>query len=995
MASRKRPESRPQRSAKAGAAAKKTAAPAPAQAAVAGEATARVAPPPEKKIGIVGVGMSAGGFESCREMLAALPQNPGFALVIVQHLAPNHPSALPTLLDTRSPVRVVEAGDGMRIEADKAYVIPPNALIELEDGMVRVLQRVPEHRPPIDFFLASLAFTQGDRAIAVLMSGMGSDGVEGIRAIKAQGGTVLVQDPTTARFDGMPQSAINTGLVDAVLPPAGLADRMVQVSRHAYSTPEAGPIYGELHIAEAHAEQLVELLREASGGVDFSHYKQPTIKRRILRRMALSRSRDLDAYLALMRERPDEARNLYQDLLIHVTRFFREPESFDAIAREVFPVLIRERRDDVPIRVWVAGCATGEEAYSLAITLYDLAGDAGSELNLQVFGTDVSDTAVEVARQGFYPATIAEVIPPEQLRRYFTKIDGGYRISKVIRDRCVFARQDLTRDPPFSKLDLILCRNVLIYMDGTLQRKLLPIFHYALKPEGFLVLGQAETVGAQAELFSLVDKKHKIYRKRPWDHALALPSAYEVPRRPRLPAAPSEPRGEMRLVQSEANRVMLDRYSPPAVLVTENLDIIQFRGKTGQFLEPAPGDASLNLLKLAREGLLHGLRSALQAARKTKRPVTRDNLRVRSNGSWTGVDLEVLPLTGVPLLHYLVLFHPRGKERRGERREAARSASGRRTALVEHELAATREYLQSIIQEVEAANEELQSANEEILSSNEELQSTNEELDTAKEELQSTNEELNTLNDELHARNEELTRANSDLVNLLGSVQIAIVIVDSDLRIRRFTPVAEKVLNLIPADVGRPITQVRPNVDSPDLGDLITDVIDRVTPMEQEVRDREGRWYSLRIRPYKGLENRIEGAVIALVDIDIAKRHEIDVTRERAYAEAIVDTVRHPLAVLDMALRVRTVNPAFEEAFGVTRDSVRGRPLLQLDGGRWDVPELRGRLERLVPEGGEPEARASVRIDGAGELRIYARRLDGHGDRLILLGLEQQAPAEG
>jgi two-component system CheB/CheR fusion protein len=946
------------------------------------------------KVSIVGVGMSAGGFEACTELLSALPPHPGCALVIVQHLAPNHPSALPGLLDTRSPVRVVEAGDGMHIQPDKAYVIPPNALIELDDGHVRVLQRVPDHQPPIDFFLASLAVTMGDRAIAVVLSGMGSDGVEGARAVKAHGGTVLAQEPETARFDGMPRAVISTGLVDAVLPPAGLAEKLVEVSRHPYSSAGPPPVFSDLRIADEQSEQLVELLREASGGVDFSHYKQPTIKRRILRRMALNRVKDLPAYLSLLRDRPEEARSLYRDLLIHVTRFFREPESFEAIGREVMPKLIQDRRKDAPIRLWVAGCATGEEAYSLAITLYDLAGDAGPELNVQIFGTDVSDTAVEVARQGYYPATIADAVSSERLRRYFTKLDGGYRISKLIRDRCVFARQDLTRDPPFSKLDLILCRNVLIYMDTTLQRKLLPIFHYSLRPEGYLVLGLAETVGSQGELFALVDKKYKIYRKRPWDHSLAVPMAdYVLPRRTRTAAAATEAQGDVRLVQSEANRVMLDRYGPPAVLVTEELDIVQFRGKTGDYLEPAPGDASLNLLKLAREGLLHGLRTALQAARKTRRPVRRNEQRVRSNGGWHELDLEVIPLTGVPLLHFLVLFLPREKGRSTSDRP--RSAAQRRTGHVEQELAATREYLQSIIQEVEAANEELQSANEEILSSNEELQSTNEELDTAKEELQSTNEELNTLNDELHARNEELTRVNSDLVNLLGSVQIAIVIVDNDLRIRRFTPVAEKILNLIPADVGRPITQVRPNVESPDLGDLIMDVIDKVAPTEHQVQDRDGKWYSLRIRPYKGIENRIEGAVVTLVDIDAAKRHELQVTRERAFAEGIVETVRHPLAVLDITLQVRTLNPAFEEAFGVLRTAVRGRPLLQLDGGRFNVPELRQSLERLVPDdGAAPAAQTVVNIEGAGDVRVYARRLDGGGgERLILLGLEPQRAA--
>jgi two-component system CheB/CheR fusion protein len=941
--------------------------------------------------------MSAGGFEACSELLGALPPNPGCAFVIVQHLAPNHPSALPGLLDTHSPVRVVEAGDGMTIEVDKAYVIPPNALIELDDGQIRVLHRAPDHQPPIDFFLASLAITKGDRAIAVLLSGMGSDGVEGVRAVKAQGGTVLAQEPSTARFDAMPRAVISSGLVDAVLPPVALAEKVVEVARHPYTGGEPGLPFGGLHIADEQSDQLVDLLREASGGVDFSHYKQPTIKRRILRRMALHRVGDLDAYLALLRERPEEARSLYQDLLIHVTRFFREPESFEALARHVLPELIKGRRQDSPIRIWVAGCSTGEEAYSLAITLYDLAGETGPELNVQIFGTDVSETAIEVARRGFYPASIADAVPPDRLRRHFTKVDGGYRISKAIRDRCVFARQDLTRDPPFSKLDLILCRNVLIYVDATLQRKLLPIFHYALRPEGYLVLGQAETVGSLSELFSVVDKKHKIFRKRPWDGALVMPtSGYEQPRRPHHTPAPREAVGDRRLVQTEANRVMLDRYSPPAVLVTEDLDIVQFRGKTGEFLEPAPGDASLNLLKLAREGLLHGLRTALQSARKLRRPVRRGGQRVRSDGKWVDVDIEVVPLSGLPR-HYLVLFHKREKGRRAPA-EPPRSSSSR-IGLVEEELAATRHYLQSIIQEVEAANEELQSANEEILSSNEELQSTNEELDTAKEELQSTNEELNTLNDELNARNDELTRVNSDLLNILASVQIPIVIVDNELRIRRFTPVAQKVLNLIAADVGRPITQLRPNIDSLELDQIILEVIDKVTPTEREVVDRDGRWHSLRIRPYKGLANKIEGAVVALVDIDAAKRHELRVTQERAYAEAIVEAVRHPLVVLDAALRVRTVNPAFEEKFGVTREAARDRPLLQLDGGRWNVSELRDNLERLLPgdgrDGGPAAVQASVHIEGAGDLHFYARRLDGGGERLILVGLQPQPGTPG
>jgi two-component system CheB/CheR fusion protein len=479
--------------------------------------------------------------------------------------------------------------------------------------------------------------------------------------------------------------------------------------------------------------------------------------------------------------------------------------------------------------------------------------------------------------------------------------------------------------------------------------------------------------------------------------------AYAPPRTPSLVAPAPEGRPDPRLAQNEANRLVLDRYSPPGVLVDENFDVVQFRGRTGPFLEPPPGDASLNLLKLAREGLLHGLRAALQAARRSRKPVRREALRVRSNGGWTDLDIEVLPLTGVHHPHYLVLFEKvesRGRGRRAQPSRARLPPRGHRgdTARAEQELAATREYLQSIIQEVEAANEELQSANEEILSSNEELQSTNEELDTAKEELQSTNEELNTLNDELHARNEALTRVNSDLVNLLGSVPIAVVIVSNDLRIRRFTPVAEKMLNLIAADVGRPITQVRPNVDCPQLGDLILEVIDKVTPVEREVLDHEGRWYSLRIRPYKGIENRIEGAVLALVDIDAAKRHEIEVQEPRSRAEAIVAAVAQPLAVLDGSLRVRSVNGAFERMLRLSAGEGRGRLVYELGDERWDAPEMHELLERTLaqPQKGEGVPLRARLGGGEAGVTVYARPIDAwdEGERFVLLGIEKEGPGQ-
>jgi two-component system, chemotaxis family, CheB/CheR fusion protein len=948
---------------------------------------------------IVGIGMSAGGLEACSQLLEALPAAPGFATVIVQHLAPHHASALSTLLAARTRMIVAEAQEGTTVEVDRVYVIPPDVSIEILDGRLRLTPRSegPGHVLPVDCFLSSLAAALGDRSIAVILSGTGSDGVIGARAVKAQGGTVFVQEPATAKYDGMPRAAIAAGLADAIAGPAEIAVRVVELAGHAYAA-GTGASLDPASLSDAEFAEVLDFLGAASSGVDFSHYKQPTIKRRILRRMALHHIGDFRRYLGLLRSRPDEASSLYQDVLIHVTRFFREPESFETLAREVLPKLLEGRKADSPLRIWVAGCATGEEAYSLAITLWEVAGDEAPDLNVQIFGTDVSEAAVEFARQGQYPPGIDQDVTAERLRRFFSKVDGGYRIHKTLRDRCVFARQDLTRDPPFSKLDLILCRNVLIYMDVTLQRRLLPIFHYALRPQGYLVLGHAETVGTQNDLFALVDKKHRIYRKLPADQPPATPMLAFNLRAPSAVSPPSrELRADPRLVQNEASRLLLERFSPPGVLVNENLEVLQFRGRTGPFLEPPPGDASLNLMKLAREGLLHGLRSALQAARKSRKPVRREGLRVRSDGGWTDFDLEVLPLVAAHGLSFLVLFEPRtprGRQGRSARVAVPRGSLGS-AARAEQELAATRQYLQSIIQEVEAANEELQSANEEILSSNEELQSTNEELDTAKEELQSTNEELNTLNEELHGRNEELTRVNSDLVNLLGSVPIAVVIVSNELRIRRFTPVAERLLNLIAGDVGRPITQVRPNFDCPQLGELILEVIDRVTAIEREVTDHEGRWYSLRIRPYKGIENRIEGAVLALVDIDAAKRHEIEIQRARRHAEAIVASVMQPLAVLDGSLRVRSANRAFEELMRLLPGQAHGRLAYELGDGRWEPSQLRELLERTLAQAKDGDVAPQHACLGAGPeaLAIYARTIDAIGDeqRLVLLGVEQIA----
>jgi len=946
---------------------------------------------------IVGVGASAGGLDAFTSMLRKLPPDANLAIVFVQHLAPQHESALVTLLTGQSALPVVQAAEGMRVEPNHVYVIPPNRQLVVVGRELHISPRPADRSQytPVDAFFTSLAQSAGRRSIGIVLSGTGSDGAVGLGEIKAAGGATIAQTPESAKYDGMPRAAIATGVVDLVLSPAQIGPKLAQL---AGETEVASP---EVGITDLQMDELFELLRPI-GGIDFRHYKPPTIRRRLLRRMALHRMTAVDDYLRMLRGDAAEVRNLSQDLLIHVTRFFREPESFDAIVKEIFPFMLDGRLPDQPIRVWVSACATGEEAYSLAIVLTEFLQRQTSNLRVQIFATDVSDGAIELARGGFYPATIETDVSPDRLRRFFTKDDGGYRVTTMIRDLCVFARQDLTKDPPFSRLDLILCRNVLIYMDLVLQKKLLAIFHYALKPTGFLVLGQAETVGAQATLFSLVDKKYRIHRKRPSgtssavtfpvDHAVAAVASKKM--RAELPSVD-------KVLQTEVNRIINDRFAPPGVVVDADMQIVQFRGQTGSFLEPAPGEASLNLLKMAKEGLLYGLRSAINAARKARGPVRKHDLQVRDGKGWAHVNIEVVPLAAVGRMHYLVLFEQDARARDGER--ASKSATVRvpagarparsRVHFLERELAASREYLQSVIQELEAANEELQSANEEVLSSNEELQSTNEELDTAKEELQSTNEELNTVNEELHGRNEELSRVNSDLLNLIASVQIAIVIVGGDMRIRRFTPMAEKMLNLIPSDIDRSIGHINPNLEGANLEQLIADCMDTIALIEREVQDREGRWFSLRVRPYRSAENKIDGAVVALFDIDAPKRYEAAVRSALGLAETLLLDTTEPAALLDSGLRLRAANAAFRQLFAIPPDGFRGRPLVDVAIAE-GYDQLRAVADgRSAPDGG---LALTLRLPhGTVSLAARARTFlapDGTSSGIVLLTVDE-APA--
>jgi two-component system CheB/CheR fusion protein len=814
---------------------------------------------------IVAVGASAGGIEAFTVLLKHLPDTPGMAFVFIIHQDPKHESNLAPVLarSTRMPVDVIR--EGMNVQTNRLYVAPPDAEVSIENGILHLHQRPPGKTTSIDDFFRSLAEDQGSRAISVVLSGSASDGTFGTKEIKAEGGVTFAQDES-ARMDSMPRSAIAAGFVDFVLSPQQIAAELVRIAQHDYITERSGA-----RLPEAELANLYKLIR-SKHDIDFTNYKPAMIERRIRRRMALRKANSLLDYLRIIRKEPEEIEHLYGDILIKVTGFFRNPEVFDVLKRNIFPELIRERRKEEAIRIWVPGCATGEEVYSIAIAALEQVQEAGFSCPVQIFGTDLSDSAIQRARDGLYPETVTAEVSPERLERFFSRVNHGFRVNKAVRDCCIFARQNVTNDPPFSKLDLVSCRNVMIYFGSALQRRVISIFHYALRPNGYLLLGSAETIGSFGDLFGIVDRKHKIYRKRTVSGRPIL--RFSMADKEHVPARLTRREEEAPAanpVFRDADRVLLAHYSPAGVLINENMDVLQFRGRTSRYLEPPSGTASFNVLKMAREGLLADLRAAIHHARKTDKPNRREDISVKTNEHTITVNLEVIPFVGDSKERFfLVLFEDQQPQKKSARKAKKERIvkEPRSAARLKRELQATREYLQSIIEEQEAMNEELRSANEEIQSSNEELQSTNEELETAKEELQSTNEELTTLNEELENRNDQLGVVNNDLVNLLTSVEIPILMLDGGLRIRRFNPIAQRKLNLINSDIGRPIADLKTTLRLDNLEELVSEVIEKLEVRELAVQDRNGRNYSLRIRPYKTTDNKIDGAVVVLVDLE-------------------------------------------------------------------------------------------------------------------------------
>src|SRR6266446_5262387 len=738
---------------------------------------------------IVGVGASAGGLEAFTQLLKALGSGTEMAYVLVQHLDPSHKSALTELLAKATEMPVSQVTDATLVEPNHVYVIPPNVEMTILQGILRLRPRMETHghHMPIDSFLRSLAEDQRSNAIGIILSGTASDGTLGLAAIKAEGGITFAQDERSAKFDGMPRSAIAAGCVDFVLPPDAIAGELARIRAHPYLATSSSSRTAELvPDGDPQLKDILHLLRTANG-VDFSDYKPATVKRRILRRMALHKVGELKEYVQFLRHHPAELEALYEDILIKITSFFRDPDAFEALKTEVFPGILKHRSSpEEPVRIWVPGCATGEETYSQAIVLLEFLENKRAHIPIQLFGTDLGQGSIEKARAGIYPQSIAADVSPDRLRRFFVKVEGGYRISKTIRDICVFARQNLLQDPPFSRIDVISCRNVLIYLGPVLQKRIMPIFHYALKPRGFVMLGGAEgIIGTASDLFELMDRKHKIYCRKSIASGLHLDfaaSRYSSEAGNTSGGKEVQKReGSVRLLDlhKEADRILLTKYAPVAVVINDDMEVLESRGHVGLYLELAPGRASFNVLKMAREGLLFDLQAAISDAKKEKEsvPVRKENIQIERDGELKDVNLEItaFKVTSNGGRHFLIMFEdarPAGGTDAAETGagETKPSKGGKekrsdQSSHLKRELAATKRYLHSIVEDKEASNEELQAANEEILSSNEELQSTNEELQTAKEELESTNEELHTVNEELHNRNFELAEANTDLVN--------------------------------------------------------------------------------------------------------------------------------------------------------------------------------------------------------------------------------------
>ncbi len=951
---------------------------------------------------IVGIGASAGGLEAFEQFFLHLPPDIGMAFVLVSHLDPTHASLLTEILQRFTAMPVVEAEDQMKVKPNCVYVIPPNRDMAIFHGMLQLseLDQPRGLRMPIDAFLRSLAEDQGENTIGIVLSGTGTDGTLGLRAILGAGGITLVQTPATAKFDGMPASAIQSGYATHVL----TVDKMTGVLQAALRARAPHPGIVSPPTVTGSINQIMALLRSGTGH-DFSLYKKSTIGRRIERRMLQHNIEDTNVYVRYLKEHPVEVHTLFKELLINVTSFFRDSEAFILLKQDILPHLLTNKPEDYIFRVWVAGCATGEEAYSIAILLREFMNENNQGVKVQLYATDLDDDAITLARAGLYPPNIAQDVTPERLRRFFTKEVAGYRVKKEIREMLVFAVQNIIKAPPFTRLDLLCCRNLMIYLEPELQNRLIPAFHYALKPGGVLFLSPSESIGNHHALFSALNRKWKFYQ------AIASAASTRVLIAGGLNLATDThdktqkavlPKTRESNIAELTRRMLIQSFAPPSVLTNQKGDILYVQGDTGRYLRPAPGQASLNVVEMAREGLQPDLRAAIQSATSKNMPTLNHEMLVKTNGGFSTVSLSVrlLPDMNTGQLMLLISFQDVAQPASAKMGRTRRSkpAEQQRIAELEHELAYTRENLQTTIEEQQASNEELKSTNEELQSANEELQSTNEELETSKEELQSVNEELITVNTELQSKIEQLAGMQNDMKNLLDNINVGTIFLDHHLVIKRFTREATQIYRLAESDKGRPLSDIKSNFPNEDLLSETQRVLDSLVPIEREMRTSDGTWFLARIRPYRTVDNMIDGVVLTFTDIT-ERILSITEREARDLAEAIVDTVREPLVVLNRSLQVVSASRPFYRIFQMMPEKTVGLPIYELGDNQWNIPAMRSLLENILPNNQSFEGYAlEYDLPGIGRraMQLNARRITGKmGDtQLILLVMEMLASNE-
>jgi two-component system CheB/CheR fusion protein len=925
---------------------------------------------------IVGLGASAGGQDAFARFLAAVPADTGMAFVLVQHLDPHQRSLLAELAQRHTTLSVQEIEEGQRAQPNSVYVIPPNHNIDLLHGIFHLtpLDTVPGPRLTIDHFFQSLAQDQGERAVGIVLSGSGSDGAHGVRLLKAEGSLTLAQTPATAAHSSMPQSAIATGCIDQILPPEQMPAYLLRCLRlfgRTTQTPLASSADGVMH--------RIFILLRARTGHDFSQYKRKTVQRRITRRMAVQQIEQIEDYYQYLRHVPMEVNLLAGEFLIGVTEFFRNPEAFEILGQLALPPLFTARPPEDPIRVWVPACASGEEAYSIAILLYEYQNATHNAYPIQIFATDLDGAAISRARLGHYPLGIAAHLGPERLEQFFVMDESGYQIKDLIRSSVVFATQSVIKDPPFSRVDLISCRNLLIYLQPMLQKKVLQLLHYALKPGGFLFLGNSENADAFPHLFTPINRQWKIYQRIANTEPRPLaPSALDIPRisnSHELARIPLEPAMNIR---QTLEQWLLDR-APPCVLVNGQGDILYVHGRTGAYLELASGEGiDANVLRLAREGLSSFLGAALRQVQICREPVIYEHVRMQGHDGFQNIRLSVHPLPKVAIAPELNIIQFETLDSSSAPPSASASAE-KRIATLEWELRATREYLQTTIQDLEASNEEMKSSNEEI-------QSANEELESSREELQSVNEELVTLNAEHEQKIAELLQVNNDLNNVLSRIDIGIIFLDNQLHIRRFNAAATRISNLIGSDLGRPLSDIVSKLNYPALLDDARAVLDQLSSRECEVQTREGGWYWMCIRPYRTADNVIDGVMLTFTNISEQKtvqqqlqQAQQDIQAARVRAESlianIVDLFDAPLAVLDSDMRIVTTNRAFRQYGQIKATDASDYRLRELIHESADLRPLQALLtdESQTPEPRTLELPSAIPNSTGPALRLTAQ----------------------